>query len=411
MSRVAFVVFDPIGPQLSGPAIRALGLARELARAGHETTVLTPAVEPAASEYPFAVRAFDPALLRGADVVVLPIDALARIPAINRCAASLVFDLYDPLVFELLASSASSGQVRAHCTAINRALRRGDFFLCASERQRDLWIGALLANGRLMPAPGADAEFRHLIDLVPSGIPERPPQAKAGARPFAIPADHTIIVSAGTMREWHDPFTPIRALAQLAQRRPDIHLLFLAGFASAGVAGAARSLAADLRVLDRAVHFAAERVPYAEWGSLLRRCDAGISTHRSGLDSRFSFRTRVLDYLWAGLPVLCTEGDEVAEFIYANELGAIVPENDIEALAQAMERVADDKPWIRACTARIAALCGQLEWRLAAKPLLRYCEAPHRAAREPGGAAALRANVSAAWRVFRTEGLRGLLRE
>lgn len=44
--------------------------------------------------------------------------------------------------------------------------------------------------------------------------------------------------------------------------------------------------------------------------------DAGVSTHMSHVETTFSFRTRILDYLWAGRPpMVVTEGDSFAELV------------------------------------------------------------------------------------------------
>jgi hypothetical protein len=41
----------------------------------------------------------------------------------------------------------------------------------------------------------------------------------------------------------------------------------------------------------------------------------GVSTHRDHLETRLSFRTRMLDYIWAGLPIVCTDGDHFASLV------------------------------------------------------------------------------------------------
>src|SRR4030042_1107130 len=52
----------------------------------------------------------------------------------------------------------------------------GDFFICASEKQRDYWIGMLSAVGRLNPYNyDSDSTLRKLIDVVPFGTPSEPP--------------------------------------------------------------------------------------------------------------------------------------------------------------------------------------------------------------------------------------------
>ena len=54
------------------------------------------------------------------------------------------------------------------------------------------------------------------------------------------------------------------------------------------------------------------------------------------LETRFSFRTRMLDYLWATLPIVCTRGDHFAELVEREGLGLTVPYGDPEALAAAI---------------------------------------------------------------------------
>jgi hypothetical protein len=59
---------------------------------------------------------------------------------------------------------------------INLAAYTGDFFICGSERQRDLWMGVLLAAGRVNPKSfEQDPDLRGLIDVVGTGLPEREP--------------------------------------------------------------------------------------------------------------------------------------------------------------------------------------------------------------------------------------------
>src|SRR5438128_997196 len=67
-------------------------------------------------------------------------------------------------------------------------LRRGDFFLCASQRQRDFWLGMLAAAGRVNPYTfAADPVLRRLIDVLPFGIPDDAPQRARPAIKGVVP--------------------------------------------------------------------------------------------------------------------------------------------------------------------------------------------------------------------------------
>ena len=50
----------------------------------------------------------------------------------------------------------------------------------------------------------------------------------------------------------------------------------------------------------------------ADW---LLEADCAISTHEDHLETRFAFRTRLLDCFWSALPVVCTGGDELADLV------------------------------------------------------------------------------------------------
>lgn len=399
--HVVLLTGDPIGECLGGAAVRSLEIARALGEAGHRTSVVTPALLPGAAAQPFPIRPFDRAraatvrdLLGAADVAVLPLHALVEFPVLARLRLPLVFDLYDPFAFELLhvetdrALAARRRRLAVHAAILRQVLARGDFFLCASERQRDLWLGALLAVGRIVPSGQPDPGFRDLIDVVPFGLPSEPaPPASTtrrllGAVAPAIREGDSVLVWGGGIWTWLDPLTLIRALALVAERRAGVHLLFLGTSHPAGsdvgasALGPARELARALGLEGRRVHFREGWVPYAERGAYLAECAAGVTTHSPHLESRYAFRTRALDYLWAGLPIICTEGDVLAEMVQRDGLGLVVAADDPGALADAIERMVSDGGLAAACRARIAAIRPTLTWTVAVKPLVRFCGAP-----------------------------------
>jgi glycosyltransferase involved in cell wall biosynthesis len=431
--RILFVTGDTVGARLAGTAIRCLELARALSEAGFSPTVAAPALLGDVAPQPFPVREFDRAraaatlgpLLGNAHAVVLPLHALVEFPFLARLPIPLVFDLYDPIAFELLRVTSSQPlrarrrSLRVHAAILRQVLARGDFFLCASERQRDLWLGALLAVGRLLPSPDGDPCFRKLIDVVPFGLPSEPPQISSATPRLksahsGIAGNDAIIVWGGGLWDWLDPLTPIRAVERLAQRRAGVHLVFLGtahptlGRFEGSAATRARALARDSGLEGRCVHFIEGWIPYRDRGEYLLECSAGITTHVNHLESRFAFRTRVLDYLWAGLPVVCTEGDVLADFVKSEGLGIVVPPEEPDVLASAIETILTDADFAAACRERIAAIRPGLAWSAAVAPLARFCATPCRTAAKRG----LRATMEEAWqlaasatRVLATQGV------
>jgi glycosyltransferase involved in cell wall biosynthesis len=288
----------------------------------------------------------------------------------------------------------------------NDQLLDGDYFICASEAQRDFWIGALHTQGRVNPLTyGDDPTLRRLIDVVPFGVPEmgleeaaaRADAARADKRgqPVmkgvwpGIAATDRVLLWAGSMLDWQDPLTLIRAVAELARARRDVKLVFMGtqhpnpAVSPMHVIEESRALATRLDLLGTHVFFN-EWVPYDQRALYLREADLGLSTHRDHLETHFSFRTRMLDYIWAELPIVCTRGDYFAALAESRGLGATVPPGDVGALAQAIAAFLDDsdegRVRRRAVQANLHAMRDELPWSRVVAPLARYCAQPYLAA-------------------------------
>jgi hypothetical protein len=135
------------------------------------------------------------------------------------------------------------------------------------------------------------------------------------------------------------------------------------------------------------VFFNEHWVPYEERQNWLLDADCGVTTHFEHVETTFAFRTRVLDYLWAGLPIVTTDGDAFADLVRTEKLGVVVPAEDVDALAGALERSLYDTEFITACTERIAVVAQRYAWPTALAPLVEFCRNPRPAAdRLPGSA-------------------------
>ena len=84
--------------------------------------------------------------------------------------------------------------------------------------------------------------------------------------------------------------------------------------------------------------------PYTPGASYLLDADVAVSIHLDNLETRFSFRTRVLDYLWARRPMILTGGDALGELVAARGLGITVAPGDVDAIAAALVQLLSDGP-------------------------------------------------------------------
>jgi len=265
------------------------------------------------------------------------------------------------------------------------ALATGDGFICASEQQRDLWLGALALAGRLdLQRYRADPAFRSLIDVVPFGIDPQPPRAEPVLRGVVpgIGPDDRILLWGGGIWNWFDPLTVIRAVAQLAERRPELRLYFLGTrhpnpeIEEMSMTGQAFELAEKLGVRDRIVFFNEGWVPYDRRGAYLLEADLGVSAHFDDIETRFAFRTRMLDYLWAGLPIVATRGDALSEVVRARKLGRVVDFGDVQGWVDALDELLSDEDAHASAHANVEDVRREYGWPVVAQALTRMLEAP-----------------------------------
>ena len=400
MSRVVILTGDPIGVKMAGPAIRSWNMALQLSVDNEVTLVTTTNLE-AGTTAPFALRQIRPTeqaefgvLERWADVVVFQGHGMSQFEVLRTTDRIVIADIYDPMHLEMLEQGRELPRAtwQLHVTrareALNEQLALADFFLCASERQRLFYLGHLASLGRLNPATYEnDPHVSRLIDVAPFGLSSQPPVHTADVLQGVLPGidvDDKILIWGGGLYSWFDPKTLIRAVANVATRHANVKLFFLGtrhpGVAEMGIVKESFDLARELGVLDSSVFFNENWIEYSERHNYLLESAAGVSTHMSHIETTFAFRTRILDYLWAGLPMIVAEGDSFAELVTREGLGTVVPAQDIAALEAAIERTLFDEDFARAVRENVARVREQFYWERTLAPLVEFVRTARHAA-------------------------------
>ncbi len=400
MTRALIICHDLVGPRMAGPAIRFWELARVLARQLDVTLALPggTSLEPDG----FRLLPYSPQDKSGcaelaqaanaqADVVIASGHQVWQMPFLRSLSVPLVADLWIPLPVESVAWHAFADRPRQMAAyrdawrATQAVARHADFVIVASERQRDFWLGVLTACGRLHPDVYAgDSDLRNLVEVVPVGCPAEPPKpanAIKGVWPGIGPRDRVILWTSGVWN-WFDPLTLLRAMPEIAASHPDARLAFIGvrhpdaeRIPEMETAREARALSEELGLDGRCV-FWGEWVPYAERGAYLLDADVGVSLHRTGLEPRYAFRARLLDSIWAGLPMVLTGGDALGDLFEERGLGTKVPAYDVTAVTRALMGFLDEPDTRRQRSKTFDELRTTYSWERVAEPLIHFCDAP-----------------------------------
>lgn len=388
-----------VGPKMASPGIRAYQLAGALGRAipeaeitlaipGDRGEIALPAPNVRMQTWESNAEA---AFLAGNHEVTVSRNfppQFARLMGKTR----LALDAFTPLYVEWMELSQRDfpPHLRRTWMASNRwylnmQLTLADFIFCADERQRDMWIGMLMALALVPPdVYERDPSLRKFIDVVPYGVPQRPldPQGPVlrGVVPGIEPGDRVLLWNGG-ITEWNDAETLLHAMDSLASRRPEVKLVFMgvnhpdmAFGPDAGVTKRAIDLARELGLENRNVFVLSGWVPYERIDDYLAEADASVCLGYENVESRFAFRTRYVDLFRARVPLLCTRGDVLAERVEDDPLGITVPERDVDGVVAGIERLLDDAEFTARCRKNLGQIARELAWDAAVQPLTEFCQ-------------------------------------
>lgn len=391
MKHLILIAQDNVGEKMAGPGIRYWEMAKAFSL--HRKVYLLTPNDCTLSHPNVTIRRMTfntlRSLLKDASGVLSQRFPLHEAALIKSYSVPIILDAYDPIPIETLEFfkfDPIKERNRIKANAQNDMIffmDIADFIVCANERQKDLWTGMLLSLGKITPVIyDKDPQLNSLIDLTPFGISSKPPVKNGlGIREkLHLREKDKVLLWGGGVWNWFDPLTLIDAVALLRTKRDDIHLVFMGinhpneTIPEMKMTKDAVNLAKELNLTDRAVHFRFGWRPYNERQNDLLDATCGVSTHFDNAETRYSFRTRLLDCLWSELPMIVTAGDHFAELIAKEKLGIAVPPQDEKALAEAIEALVDDDLLITGIKKNIRAIKPRYYWEEVIKPIERFLD-------------------------------------
>ncbi len=396
MKKVLVISDDYIGTKMAGPGIRAWELSKVLA-GDFNVTLLAPDLGGEIPQADFQVNLYSPnhqEFVREkegeSDFIIVQGFVLDKFSFLKDTKKVLIVDIYVPFVLENLFLYRLREKSLAHRIRIHRRdlqvllsqLEYGDHFVCANERQRDFLMGMLTGLQRVDPVEiEDDPKLNNLIGIVPFGIPKFPPthsQQVVKGVIDGINEDDFLLIWGGSISNWFDMETLIKAMKEVSKQEQRIKLFFMGTkhpnplLPDMEIYHQTLNLTKELKLLGKTVFFGKDWVPYEERANYLLEADCGVSTHLAHIESRFSFRTRIVDYIWCGMPTILTEGDFFSEKIKENGGGIIVPEGNPDVLVGAILKMYRDRPFRERCSEAMKNMRKAFTWSEVAKPLIDY---------------------------------------
>ena len=304
----------------------------------------------------------------------------------------IIIDLYDPTDIENLEMYKHVNSIKARMKRMYAkrrliyALKIGDYFVCANEMQRDYWIGYLQAIGRItMDEYKKDNNIKHIIGYLPFGIETNMNKSEKN-NPIiesfpSIQAEDKIIIWAGGVWNWFDSKNLIYAMKNIYSKRKDIKLLFLGLPANYSQEDPKYKnltetieLAKKIDIYGKNVFFNDKWVDYEKRNEFLLNSYIGISLHYDNLETRYSFRTRILDYLWCDLPFIASENDYFDKLNKQYNVAITISCNDIIAIEEAIVNLIDNKEEYELKKKNIGIIKEKFLWKNTCKDLIENIE-------------------------------------
>ena len=389
MKKLLIICQDHIGEKMAGPAIRSWEFATSLSKE-YKVTVLSPNKSDKKSR-DFKIRLNTRKALKEEIIACEALVSQKITPRIVQLAKKyntrLILDAYDPISIESLeANSHESMSVRNNTNKIllleqSFSFVYADGVICASEKQRDYWIGVLSGLNRITPNTyDKDNSIRDLIDVVPFGISSKAPKKNKNKsvlrNKLNLEKDDFVLIWGGGIWNWFDPISLIEAVAK-TPKKLKVKLVFMGidhpnkDIPRMPMVEKAIKKAKSLNVYNKSVFFNEGWVAYEERQEYLLDANVGVSMHYDHLETRFSFRTRILDYIWAGLPIIATKGDSFAELIESNKMGVVVDYADSESISNAISLLAENNHLYNEASANIQNIKSKYYWQVCVRPISR----------------------------------------
>lgn len=290
----------------------------------------------------------------------------------------LVLDCYVPIYIEVSARD-SEDKVTEYSNYshdilhYNKALKRGDYFLCANIPQKHMYMGALSALGIINPY----SYKKERVLVVPFGVEssikienKRNPYKDLGIKQ----SDFTLLWFGG-LYPWFDITPLLQTIKDLSLKHPRLRFVLVGG------KNPYNTNPDFIKQYEEAVKFVndnkiEEIVTFIDWVDFSDRinwyqnADAVISINNIGEENVYSWRTRVMDYVWGEIPMITNGGDPLSDSLLESGAAIRLSNTSKYELLTVIEKTITDPTIIKHVKKNLQKEKAKYHWEKVVAPLV-----------------------------------------
>lgn len=295
----------------------------------------------------------------------------------------LVLDCYVPIYIEVSARNAADpvteySNYSHDILHYNKALKRGDYFLCANIPQKHLYTGALSALGIINPY----SYHTPRILLVPFGVEssmvipnKHNPYLELGIKE----TDFTLLWFGG-LYPWFNITPLLKTIKRLSQEHTHFKFVIVGGKNPYNQNSdfikqyaATYSFFEETTLLNSSVFFV-DWVDFSDRINWYQNANVVISINNTGDENIYSWRTRVMDYVWGEIPMLTNGGDPLSDSLIANKAAILLNDTKESTLYATLGDLISNPNTLEQSRTNLLTEKKQYHWEKVVSPLIEQLE-------------------------------------
>jgi glycosyltransferase involved in cell wall biosynthesis len=290
----------------------------------------------------------------------------------------LILDLYVPIYVEVSARDSEDIDTEyrnymADIQHFNHVLRRGDYFLCASQVQKIFYTGVLGSLGVVNPRSYREGR----ILVVPFGIHDLPVISERDPyrEELGIAKKDFVVLWFGGLYPWFRVDELMDSIKSLSSEK-NIKFVIVGGknpFNSnpnfVKQYTFAHDYATKHKLLDKSLFFV-EWVDFDDRINWFTNADLIISINNPGEENSFSWRTRVMDFVWGETAILTNGEDVLSEELLAKNAAVRLPSLSSQSISETIKHLAKNPSELTKLKKNLHAVKEDYFWHQVVKPAM-----------------------------------------